>query len=91
MEKMDYCTDYSCDYTLPGIAFIDELETHMHISMQKMVLGFLTKMFPNVQFIVTTHSPFVITSLENAVVFDLSKREYLDNPSLLCDFFDALQ
>ena len=81
MEKMDYFTEYGCDYTLPGIAFIDEIETHMHISMQKTVLGFLTKMFPNVQFIVTTHSPFIINSLENAVVFDLSKREYLENPN----------
>ena len=80
MEKMDYYTNYKCDYTLPGIAFIDELETHMHISMQKMALSFLTEMFPNIQFIVTTHSPFVISSLENALVYDLSKRESLENP-----------
>jgi predicted ATP-binding protein involved in virulence len=39
-------------------------------------------MFPNVQFIVTTHSPFVITSLANAVVYDLEKHEQLENPSL---------
>jgi hypothetical protein len=38
-------------------------------------------MFPNVQFIVATHSPFVITSLVDAVVFDLEKREQLENPS----------
>ena len=81
MEKMDNYTEYSCDYTLPAIAFIDELETHMHISMQKMALRFLTEMFPNVQFIITTHSPFVINSLENAVVYDLSRRESLENPS----------
>jgi len=80
MEKMDYYTGYKCDYTLPGIAFIDEIETHMHITMQKMALGFLTELFPNIQFIVTTHSPFIISSLENAVVYDLSKRESLENP-----------
>ena len=80
MERMDSYTNYRCNYTLPGIVLIDELETHMHISMQKMALGFLTKMFPNLQFIVTTHSPFVITSLENAVVYDLSRRERLENP-----------
>ena len=79
MEKMDFYTDYQCDYTLPCIAFIDELETHMHISMQKTALGFLTEMFPNVQFIVTTHSPFVISSIENAVVYDLSRRESLES------------
>ncbi|MCL2059526.1 MAG: AAA family ATPase, partial [Oscillospiraceae bacterium] len=80
MERMDSYTNYRCDYTLPGIVLIDELETHMHVSMQKMALGFLTKMFPNLQFIVTTHSPFVITSLENAIVYDLSRRERLENP-----------
>lgn len=37
-------------------------------------MPFLTQMFPNVQFIVTTHSPFVISSLKNAVVYDLEKR-----------------
>jgi len=81
MERMDCFTEYKCDYSLPGIVFIDELETHMHISMQKMALGFLTEMFPNVQFIVTTHSPFIITSLDNAIVYDLSKRESLENSS----------
>ncbi|MCL2163607.1 MAG: AAA family ATPase [Oscillospiraceae bacterium] len=80
MERMDNYTGYRCDYTLPGIVLIDELETHMHVSMQKMALGFLTKMFPNLQFLVTTHSPFVITSLENAVVYDLSRRESLESP-----------
>jgi len=82
MEKMDYNTGYGCDYSLPGIAFIDELETHMHISMQKIALGFLTEMFPNVQFIVTTHSPFIINSLENAIVYDLSRKESLENSHL---------
>jgi len=38
-------------------------------------------MFPNIQFIVATHSPFVMTSLENAVVYDLEKNERLENPS----------
>ena len=62
------------DYNRQGIVLIDEIETHLHVELQKRVLPFLTKMFPNVQFIVATHSPFVITSLDNAVVFDLEKR-----------------
>jgi len=71
MDKMDFYTDNKCDYSLPGIAFIDELETHMHFSMQKTALKFLTEMFPNVQFIVTTSSPVVTTSLKDAVVCEL--------------------
>jgi hypothetical protein len=61
---------------------VDEIETHLHVELQKRVLPFLTKAFPNIQFIVATHSPFVITSLEKAVVFDLEKKETLLNPSL---------
>jgi predicted ATP-binding protein involved in virulence len=69
------------EYSQPAIVLIDEIETHLHIELQKRALPFLTRMFPNVQFIVTTHSPFVITSLSNAVVYDLEKNEQLDNPS----------
>jgi predicted ATP-binding protein involved in virulence len=68
------------EYGKSGIIFVDEIETHLHVKLQKRVLPFLVKLFPNVQFIVSTHSPFVITSLENAVVFDLEKREILENP-----------
>jgi predicted ATPase len=70
------------EYETPAIVLIDELETHLHVELQKQALPFLTRMFPNVQFVVATHSPFVITSLENAVVFDLEKNERLENPGV---------
>jgi predicted ATP-dependent endonuclease of OLD family len=63
------------NYNIPGIVLIDEIETHLHIKLQKTILPFLTDFFPNIQFIVTTHSPFVLTSLNNAVVFDLESKE----------------
>ncbi|MDR1641576.1 MAG: AAA family ATPase [Clostridiales bacterium] len=69
----------SVDYKQSAIVFIDEVETHLHVSLQRKALPFLTRMFPNVQFIVTTHSPFVISSLENAVVYDLETRMILEN------------
>jgi len=75
-------SDAVVDYNNPAIVLIDEIETHLHVELQKRVLPFLTKAFPNIQFIVATHSPFVITSLEKAVVFDLEKKETLLNPSL---------
>lgn len=58
-----------------GIVLIDEVETHLHLSLQKEVMPFLTTLFPNIQFIVTTHSPFVLNSLDNAVAYDLEHRE----------------
>ncbi len=56
-----------------GIVLIDEIETHLHIDLQKKVMPFLTSFFPRIQFIVTTHSPFVLASVKNAVICDLEK------------------
>ena len=63
---------------LAGIALIDEIDVHLHISLQKKVLPFLIKAFPKIQFIVSTHSPFVITSQNTkTVVFDLTTNELI--------------
>ncbi len=59
---------------IQGIVLIDEIETHLHIDLQKKILPFLTSFFPKIQFIVTTHSPFVLNSVDNAVICDLEKR-----------------
>ncbi len=57
------------------IAFVDEVETHLHVSLQKRVLYFLTQFFPKVQFFVTTHSPLVLSSVDNAVIYDLGENK----------------
>jgi predicted ATP-binding protein involved in virulence len=62
-----------------GIVLIDEPETHLHLSLQYQVLPLLTSLFPNVQFIVATHSPAVISSIKHVTVFDLSSREVLSD------------
>lgn len=61
-------------YDVEGIVLIDEIETHLHIELQKKILPFLTSFFPKIQFILTTHSPFVISSIKNAVICDLEKK-----------------
>lgn len=66
-------------YKKEGIVLIDEIETHLHLELQKIIMPFLTKTFPNVQFIVTTHSPFVLSSMENAVAFDLEHQEAIED------------
>ena len=71
----------SMTYDIPGIVLIDEVETHLHVELQRLVLPFLTKMFPRIQFIVTTHSPFVISSLPNAVVYDLERQIRVEDMS----------
>ena len=42
---------------------------------------FLTAFFPKIQFIVSTHSPFIISSLDNSIVFDLENRIKLEDAS----------
>lgn len=55
-----------------GIILIDELEAHLHISLQEKILPTLTNFFPNYQFIIATHSPQIIASEEKSYVLDLS-------------------
>lgn len=76
MQKQDTLV---MDYLKPGIVLIDEIETHLHLQLQKIVLPLLTKLFPNIQFIVTTHSPFVLNSLPNATAFDMEHQEPISN------------
>jgi|GEM_PF-152986 len=65
---------------LNGIVLIDEIDAHLHISLQRKILPFFIKSFPNIQFIVTTHSPFVITSANSdTVIFDLTDGSFIDD------------
>lgn len=67
------------EFSKPGIVFIDEIETHLHLKLQKMILPTLTTIFPNIQFIVTSHSPFVLSSISNATAYDLEHHEPITN------------
>lgn len=68
-------------YDVPGLVFIDEIETHLHLKLQREILPLLTSIFPKIQFVVTTHSPFVLSSVENAVVYDLKNQETITDLS----------
>ena len=49
-----------CD--LPGVVLIDEVDAHMHVVWQQNIGAWLTRHFPAIQFLVTTHSPFICQS-----------------------------
>lgn len=51
--------------TTPGVVLIDEVDLHLHPLWQARVLGDLLHIFPEVQFIVTTHAPVVISSVRS--------------------------
>lgn len=51
-----------------GVVMIDEVDMHLHPGWQQTVLGQLQAAFPNIQFIVTTHSPQVLSSVDAACI-----------------------
>jgi predicted ATP-binding protein involved in virulence len=80
-----------------GIILIDEIELHLHPNWQRAVIGKLNKTFPNCQFILTTHSPIVISessdllcySLENGKVQKLENLYGMDVNQVLLQEMDA--
>lgn len=55
-----------------GIVMIDEIDLHLHPNWQRRVIQDLKNAFPNIQFIVTTHSPFIVQSikLDELIILD---------------------
>ncbi len=72
-----------------GIVLIDEPETHLHLKLQEEVMPLLTALFPNIQFIVATHSPAVISSIKNATIFDLTTKT-TENDSIVGSSYSEL-
>lgn len=52
-------TDGTPNVPSSGVVIIDEIDAHLHVSWQKRIGGWLKAHFPNIQFIVTTHSPYI--------------------------------
>lgn len=77
--RMESQSDRKFDFSVAGIVLIDEIETHLHLELQRKILDLLTSIFPNIQFILSTHSPFIINSVDNAVIYDLEKNLLVEN------------
>jgi len=56
----------------PGVVLIDEMEEHLHISWQQRIGFWLKSRFPNLQFLVTTHSPFICQAADPRGLIRLS-------------------
>jgi predicted ATP-binding protein involved in virulence len=59
----------------PGVVLIDELDMHLHPSWQARIMDDLRHIFPKVQFIVTTHSPSVLTNVKKEHILLLKNHE----------------
>ena len=68
---------------IEGIVLIDEVDMHLHIKLQKEILPKLFELFPNMQFIVSSHSPFLNMGLADTLV-ERSQIIDLDNNGITC-------
>ncbi|HEY9796874.1 MAG TPA: AAA family ATPase, partial [Leptolyngbyaceae cyanobacterium] len=58
-----------------GVVLIDEIELHLHPAWQRKVIPALKRMFPNCQFIITTHSPQVISEVKPDGIYILERTD----------------
>ena len=84
----------------PGIVLIDEVDLHLHPTWQQRIVEDLRRTFPSIQFIVTTHSPQVVSSLKSSSVYvmkdfavtsfkETMQTRGLDANQLLADVFGS--
>lgn len=59
-----------------AVILIDELDLHLHPKWQKTIVEDLRRTFPKCQFIISTHSPFIIQALAASEIYDISKMQY---------------
>jgi len=62
----------------PGVVLVDEIEAHLHPAWQRDIPEWLKGHFPNVQFLVTTHSPLVAQAADQNGVFAMPSQSDTD-------------
>lgn len=70
LEKINWQNDLPI-FERNIILFLDEIEVHLHIEWQRKILPVIQKLFPNAQIFLSTHSPFVVNSIDDAWVYNL--------------------
>lgn len=61
------------------VVLMDEPENHLHPSLQREFLSMIVESFPNAQFVVVTHSPFIISSVKDSYIYALRFKELGSN------------
>lgn len=66
---------HKLENSLHGVAIclVDEIDLHLHPDWQRKIIKYLSGVFPNVQFIVTAHSPLIVQSAEDVNLIILEK------------------
>lgn len=68
-----YFTNETQLQNVKGIVFIDEIESHLHLSWQANIIPLLKQLFPNTTFYVTTHSSVVLSQLKEGEAYELQR------------------
>ena len=55
--------------TLPGVVAVDEIDAHLHPSWQQLIGDWFVNRFPNMQFLVTTHSPIICRAARHGTIW----------------------
>ncbi len=72
-------TAFSTIQNVSGIVVVEEIDSHLHLDLQRKVLPKLLRMFERVQFIITTHSPLFLLGLQDA--FEPNAAQIVSMPS----------
>lgn len=68
--------DSSAPLNEEAVILIDELDLHLHPKWQKTIIADLKRTFPNIQFIVSTHSPFIVQSVRANELYNIETECY---------------
>lgn len=73
-----------------GVVLIDEIDLHLHPSWQTHILNDIRRAFPELQFIVTTHAPLVISQIDDCRIYSIADRRVYDFPNQNGRTFDYI-
>lgn len=66
----------------PGVVLIDEIDLHLHPEWQLHIVNDLAKVFKQIQFVMSTHAPLVISSIKEGKIFSIADQQVYDFPNL---------
>jgi predicted ATP-binding protein involved in virulence len=77
LERMNEVSDNEKPLRATALVLVDELDAHLHPGWQQAIVGILREIFPNVQFVATTHSPLIVSSMpdEDGIITVLQRDE----------------
>lgn len=70
--------DENASQNTKGVVLIDEIDLHLHPKWQRVFVNVLRDAFPRIQFIATTHSPFIIQGMKGGRVINLDKPGHVE-------------